>query len=732
MKANKSSTCFVACLTVLSAAISQAYAADEGGTVVKGEVTPKLVYFNYTGGPGDGSPQYLQAYFGSERSWTGKDDSGFYADLDVDLKIGDYFSLERQGFGRDSHRGNIKGGNSDVGFTGYYSHYRLNSGGLDYLNRPGTANNPVATGYTLSGTNGSLHLSNFNDDTDGQTRYSVERTRYGVGVKFKPDLLGKGTSLALNVDGYKREGNKFSTFVFGNSDITPTNIVDQKQARWRGYDRPVDENMGRFSLNFTANPGGLFQFAYDGSIEEFNSKARTPLMEDFQANIEANPLLTLAGDMMLHFVPDTTLMTHAFRFSKNYGSTALAAGYGMSRLKQDSFSDDQLATQFNSGKINTQNAFFNVNHRLASSTSIEGFIKYFDRQNKSSDGVSGGGLGLDRTVRDEWGVRIADLETLEYGLAATFRGLPVKSSLAAGWKHADTERDLQYNTIPTDDNIGAWPTVVLLQDRSKSDEIYLRWNARPTKDMTLRVTPSWLRASKTGYVTEAEDSFNLKTGLGYALSNQAHLNVYYHYKDKKNGDQSFADTDKLGAVEGDVVLLGPSYRQKADDQFHAVGLSISHNPSEWVTVSGSLDWAQNDFETYFFGTNRRRFEQVIVFDQRGTSAYKVNTLSLSLNADYQPTDQLKLRASYTFSDSSGDLNTTSTADPAISIDGVSSYVVNDKIDSQVHSLAFGADYELKTNLTLKGGYIYDRYKDKVYSNLNGGHHSLMLGVSVGF
>lgn len=180
MKANKSSTCFVACLTVLSAAISQAYAADEGGTVVKGEVTPKLVYFNYTGGPGDGSPQYLQAYFGSERSWTGKDDSGFYADLDVDLKIGDYFSLERQGFGRDSHRGNIKGGNSDVGFTGYYSHYRLNSGGLDYLNRPGTANNPVATGYTLSGTNGSLHLSNFNDDTDGQTRYSVERTRYGV------------------------------------------------------------------------------------------------------------------------------------------------------------------------------------------------------------------------------------------------------------------------------------------------------------------------------------------------------------------------------------------------------------------------------------------------------------------------------------------------------------------------------------------------------------------------
>lgn len=489
MKANRMSKYFVPCLTVLAAAIGQAYAADEKGTVVTGEVTPKLIYFNYNSGPGGGSPQYLQAY-GGQRDWSGDDRSGVYADIDLNLKVGDFFSLERQGFGRDSHRGNLKGGSSDIGFSGYYGHYRSDNGGLDYLNRPGTANNPVATipPYNPAGNAGYLTL--FNDDTGGETNYNIERTRYGVGVKFKPDLLGKGTSLALNFDGYKRDGNKFSTYVFGNGDITP-NSAAQKQARWRGYDRPVDEDMGRFSLNFTAAPGGMFQFAYDGSYEKFNSKARTALMTDFQAAIEANPALTLAGTSDLHFVPDTTLMTHAFRLSKNYGKTALAVGYGMSRLEQDSYSNDQAAagSGYDNGKISTENAFFNVNHRFSPGVGIEAHVKYFNRDNDSNKGIVGGSV-LDRTVRDTWGVNINNIETLSYGLAATFNGLPAKSSVTLGWKHEDTDRDLEYQTVPSPANLGPWPTVVLLQDRSKSDEIYLRWNARPMKDMTLRVTSS--------------------------------------------------------------------------------------------------------------------------------------------------------------------------------------------------------------------------------------------------
>lgn len=738
MKANKSSKYFVACLTVLAAAISQAYAADEDasaagerGPTVAGEVTPKLIYFNYSGDPGGDSLQYLQA-FGGERGWDGDTDSGFYADLDFNLRIGDYFSMERQGFGRDSHRGSIRGGNDSAGFSGYYSHYRSGSHGLDYLNRPGTENNPVDPAYfTAPAHTNSGFLSWFNDDSPANPNYHTERTNYGVAVKFKPNLLGKGSSLSVGVDGYERDGNKFATFVAGNGDFTnsltaaltgdPATTGVRTPQRWRGYQKPIDENMGRFSLNFTAAPKGMFQFAYDGSLEKFRSGAPTFMMEDVSKlsnGVTMDP--AWIGAWPMHFVPDTTLKTNNFRLSKTIGNTALAAGYGMSQLEQDEVSVVQADAGF-TGKISTDNAFFNINHRLSSGVGLEGYVKYFQRDNQSTEAPAG---ILDRNVRDEWGVRVNKLETLDYGVAASFRGLPARSSLTAGWRHLDTDRDLQWNYL-TATNIGQWPTTSVYSDETQSDELYLKWSARPVKDMTLRLAPSWVRANKTGLVSEAEDAFNLKAGLGYALTNQTHLNAYYNYKDKKNGDQSFIDTNKPGAGAEPTTTI--EYEQKADDTFHAAGLSLNYAPSEWVNLSGSLDWSQNDFETYFFGTNMRRFEANIVFDPRGASAYKVDTLSLSLNADYQPTDVLKLRASYTLSDTSGDIKTASTATAV-----PTTYVVNDKIDNLLHSLAFGVDYALKNNLTIKGGYVYDRYRDKAFSNLDGSHHSLMLGASVRF
>lgn len=731
MKASRTSKYFVPYLTVLAAAISHAYAADEGGTVVTGEITPKLVYFNYTGGPDGGAPQYLQA-FGGDRGWSDNTDAGFYADLDMNLRIGDYFSLERQGFGLDSHRGSLRGGNSSVGFSGYYSHYRSGSHGLDYLNRPGTANNPVDPAYfTAPGHTNSGFLSRFNDDSPADVDYHTERTTYGVAMKFKPGVLGKGRSLSLNFDGYKRDGNKFATWVAGNGDFTnsttaaltgdPATTGVRTPQRWRGYEKPVDENMGRFTLNFAAAPGGVFQFAYDGSVEKFRSQATTYMMEDV-VNLSNGVTMTPSevGAWPMHFVPDTTLMTHNLRVTKAFANTAVAAGYGMSKLEQDEQSVVQREVGF-TGEIETENAFLNVNHRFSQSIGGEAYVKYFQRDNQSTETPAG---ILDREVRDMWGVRVNKLETLDYGLAGTFRGLPARSSLSAGWRHLDTDRDLQWNYLTAAPNIGQWPTTSLYGDKTKSDEIYLKWVARPFKDMTFRIAPSWVWADKTGLTREAEEALNVKTGLGYALSTKTHLNAYYNFKDKKNDDHSFVDTSKPTGAEPTTTN---EYAQKADDTFHAAGLSLNHSPSEWVTLSASLDWSQNDFETYFFGSNVRRFETNIVFDPRGASAYKVDTISLSLNGDYQPTDQLKLRASYTLSDTSGDIQTSSTATAV-----PTTYVVNDSIENRLHSLAFGVDYALDAKRTLKGGYVYDHYEDKLYSNLDGGHHSVMVGVAIGF
>jgi predicted porin len=167
------------------------------------------------------------------------------------------------------------------------------------------------------------------------------------------------------------------------------------------------------------------------------------------------------------------------------------------------------------------------------------------------------------------------------------------------------------------------------------------------------------------------------------------------------------------------------YSQKADDTFHAAGASLNLTPSDRLNASIGLDWVQNDFETYFFGTNRRRFEaQSIVFDPRGISSFKVDTLSLSLNGDYQASDRLRLNAGYTFSKSDGDINTT-----GLEADLATPETQDDKIDHTLHSLMLGANYGLNKSMTLRGGYVFDKYDDDAYSALSGKVHTLMLGMS---
>ncbi len=716
MKTNKAVKYLFPCIGLLAAAVAQA--GEPSASSVSGQFTTKLYFFDFSGG----LPQYLQSYSGQE-SWSGDRDSGLYGDVDLSLRVSsdqrDTLVLERQGFGLDNHRARLRGGNEAIGFSGYYSHYRSNAGDLNYVNRPGTENNPTATGYTIGGNAG--YLSRFNDDSTGQGGYHVERTRYGIGVKFKPELMGTGTSLAVNFDGYQRDGTTFATWVAGNSDIAPVS-PDQRQARWRGYDKPVDEGMGRLSLNFTASPGGLFQFAYDGSFERFRNSARIAEMGDFQAAIEgpgsAPTGLTLASFDQLHFIPDSTLMSQSVRLSRTMGNTALAGGYGMSRLRQDSFSHAQVDAGYNTGRINTSNAFLSLSHRFLPAMSVEGHVKFHDREN-DSDAAPAGGL-LDRNVRDEWGVRIANIDSLDYGLAASFSGLPVRSTLTAGWKHRDIERDLQYNNISAAPNIGIFPTVSLYRSDTDSDEFFLKWVARPAKGTILRVTPSYVTADKTGFVTEPEKSLNLKLALSHAFQNGVQFNAYYHFKDKQNDNNGFIDTNK---PTGGPIVTGAEYRQKADDTFHAAGVSLAFFPSEWINVNAGINWAQNDFETYFFGTNARRFEANILFDQRGISTFEADTLSFSLTGDYQVSDELKFVAGYSLDLSDGDLTTTTTA---------LNDVVRDRIDHTLHSLSLGMHYMLRQRYTLRTGYTYEKYDDDVYDDISGSVHTLMVGLSVPF
>lgn len=706
------------CMVVLAAAMSQALAAETTASTVTGEITPKLYYFNYFDGPGADLTQFMERY-SSQEAWSGDRDSGFYADLDLNLTVSDQsrdiLTLERQGFGLNNHRGKARVNLDNLGFTGYYSHYRSASGGIDYLYNPSRVPGGTDPSYFFpAGTNtNSGYVAQFNDDSRGQTEYKIDRTTYGVGMKFKPGMLGEGTWLSVNYDGYKRDGNRFSTYVAGGSDVAGT--AARVLQRWRGFDQDIEEKMNKLSVNLTASPGGLFQLSYDGSYETFDNQARDNLMGDFAANF-GGFFAPASANKDLHFVPDSTLMTHAIRLSRTFGETAVAAGYGMSRLEQDSFTITQSLAGYNTGKISTDNAFLNINHRITPAMGLEGYIKYANRDNDSTFPAAG---LISATTNQTLGVRIDSVESWSYGLAATLRALPLKSSLTGGWKREDIDRDLTWTDVSA--TAGIAPQRSLYREQTVSDEVYLKWIARPMQGVTLRVTPSYLWADKTGLVTEPEKSLNLKAAVSYAAADGMQVNGYYNYKHKQNGNNTF--TNAL-ARDG----LGTSQTQDVDNTFHSAGASLNLTPAEQVSASVSLDWTQNDFESYYFSTNRRRFEaglttvNTLNFLIRDTSAYKVDTWSLSLNGDWQASDRLKLNAGYTLSVSKGDVASGLIAtELAGTIDG--------RIDNTLHSFILGANYGLKKNMTLRAGYIYDNYDDAVYDALSGGVHTLMAGVS---
>ncbi|MBU1396110.1 MAG: MtrB/PioB family outer membrane beta-barrel protein, partial [Gammaproteobacteria bacterium] len=476
-----------------------------------------------------------------------------------------------------------------------------------------------------------------------------------------------------------------------------------------------EEKMNKLSVNLTASPGGLFQLSYDGSYETFDNHARNYLMGDFAANF-GGFFNAASANKDLHFVPDSTLMTHAIRLSKAYGATTVAAGYGMSRLEQDSFTIRQTLAGYTTGEVSTDNAFLNVNHRVSPALGLEGYIKYANRDNDSTFPAPG---LISATEDQTLGVRINSVESFSYGLSATMRALPLKSSLTGGWKREDIDRDLTWTDTSLESGIA--PQRSLYREETVSDEVYLKWIARPMPGVSLRITPSYLWADKTGLVTEPEESLNLKAAVSYAAADGMQVNGYYNYKHRQNGNNTFTN-----ALANDG--LGTAQAQEMDNTFHSAGASLNLTPAEQISASVSLDWTQNDFESYFFSTARRRYEigslntNVLNFLIRDTSTYKVDTWSLSFNGDWQASDRLKLNAGYTYSMSEGDVASGLIAtELAGTIDG--------RIDNTLHSFILGANYGLKKNTTLRAGYMYDNYDDSVYDALSGGVHTLMAGVS---
>ena len=687
---------------------AEAEAPEEGGRVTTAVITPRLFLFDYFDGVGEDKTHFLERYDYRE-AFGGDTRSGVYGDVDLDVTVTederDVFVLERRGFGEHNHRGVAKYNTDTFGVYGSYSHYRSATGGIDYLFSPGqVAGGVLPAGAGTSG-DGTQPYKTFNDDA-ARFDYSIDRTTYAAGFKVKPPALKDMATVSVDYEGYRRDGNKFAPFFLGESGNVSGSGSGWGQSRWRGTSLDVDERMNRVGLTVAGSPNKLFSLAYEVSFEEFTSKAPELQAESYLADVGVaipSGANTAQRITSLFYVPDTQLVSHGIRASKTYNDrVVVAAGWGMSWLKQDSFSEFELVSGHTKGEIANDNAYLTANALVSPGVSVEGHIKYANRDNDSTY--------PDALISTTTAPRIDRINSLDYGVAASWRPGYLGSNLTLGWRHLDKERDLTFVT-------GAQtiaPAQTLYREDTVSDELYLKWTARPAMGWNLRVTPSFTWADDTGLVTEPEEMFKLKTMLSYAMPEGWVVSGFYDYTDKQNGNNSF--TDGTGTL---------SYNQEIDSTLHSAGVSVNGMLREHVNAYASLYWMQDDFSSYLFRTNIERWNPGVVFTLVDAPNYQVDSWVMSLGGDWQYSDKLRLDGSYTLSKSNGDVASGTVLTSLVTATGTTDAV----IDNTLHSFALGGNYLLNDKATLRVNYVYDRYSDDAYDLLSGGVHLLAVGVS---
>lgn len=711
-------------------AVSSLYAAEaaEGGATTtattSGEVTPKWYFYDYFSGVGSDRTQFLERYdyqkgLGNDRRSDG------WLDADFTLKISDadrdQLVLERLGFGRYNHRNRIAINREGFAVAGYFRQFRSATGGLDYQLSPGQVVGGTDASYFFPAqTNAnSGYVAQYNDDTDNRD-FNIKRSSYGVGAKAKSALFNGNGSLAVNFDGYQRDGRQLFNYALGGNDIrqagTNASIPSRVLQRWRGFSQEVDETSGHLSATAMLTPRNLLQLAYTFSWDKYDNNAANGTHADIAQYLAPGWQYDTGADITrpLGFVADSHLFSHGLRLAKSFAGVNLAAGYGQSRLEQDTFTQPQQRLGFDNGEISTDNAYVTFNSAVLSRIGLEGFYKFYQRDNDSSFPVTG---LLNPSAAEQLGVRINRIESDSFGLNARYHSRAIKSNFVLGWKHENKDRNLTFHnsTIgpPAVNGISAERS--FYSEHTSYDEVSLRINSQLGKGFSLRVTPSYLWASQTALVTDPKEQFKVKSAITYVSPGGTFVSGFYNYVDKSNNDHSILGTD------------GNLATQDVDRTAQSAGVSVNLTPSEWVTAQIGFTWLQDDFDALFYGANRRRFEapgNTTIFFLQDASNYNVDTYVINAGGDWKVSDTLTYTASYTYSRSSGHTASGLVLASLPSIDG--------EIDNAVHSLALGMQYAFNDSMRMGANYAIDYYNDDAFEQRTGGVHSIMVGLGVTF
>lgn len=516
--------------------------------------------------------------------------------------------------------------------------------------------------------------SNGADVLDGTYKQPnrIERTNLGTSLTMKPSLLGDLLTATVAYAGYQRKGSQYETFVQGahsSTDFNTTNLV-------------IDETVHKLSLNLSASPGGIFDLAYEAAIERFNNHSG-----DDSSSTAANTVTNRSTQDMF-YLQDSTQFTQAISASKQFGGQfAVAAGFSTAKLEQDTFLATTQPTD--PGDVTTDSAYLTLNANATDRLDLEGHVKVSNRDNDSR--YTGPTPNL-----------VEKLNSLEYGLSANYRLDLWKSTLTFGLDRHDLDRDL-----PVSDG-------VFFHDETQSNEVFIKFNARPAQGVTVQVRPTYTWTGKTALPTEPENAFELKTLVSYVSPTGLLVSGYYNYKHQKNNELSITETFQTNT---------DSITQNIDDTFHTAGATLAFSPTENINASASLFCTRTDAETYYTSFARTGSGDINLVSLFDLLNYKVRAVGVVLSADWQATDYLVLRGAYSYTKSKGD-----TANTSVAVTGA----VPAFIDSTIHAVSVGGEYKLNKTTSLTGFYQFEHYDDDAYTAMTGGLHTIMMGLSIRF
>ena len=634
--------------------------ATQAGLNISGLITPKLYYFDYTDGPvaTENNNHFFQQFVPMESS-DGETGSGVFPELDLDLTASDASHVFTMQ--REAH--GQANQHNNIGFE----HEKISASA--YYNTFAT------------GANGADSILTANKRPN-----EIERTNLGTNLTFKPALLGEMMRATLAYDGILRRGSQYETYApnpGSTSTFNSANLI-------------IDDQVHKVSLSLSASPFKLFDIAYEGSRESF--KNYSTLNASGPAGVYLATTDTTGS--VSFFIPDTSQVTHSLRASKQFGErTLLSLGLASSTLEQETFYGTTGSAL--PGEITNTSTYLTLHSQIPWGIGAEAFIKRNKRDNDLKYNIGSSLLVPNMS---------ADLS--EYGLSLNRPLNYLNSTLSLAYKYVDHSRQLPVTTSDP----------IFFKDETRSNEVMLKWNARPTKGLNVQISPSYTWSNDTGLPTEPEKSFQFKTSASYITSAGLLISGYYNYRHTRNNEQSITET---ATVSIDTTPLS-SINQRIDDKYHTAGASISYAPTENINTSASVFWNQTDAETYyidFLYQNLSSQTGIYYANLINLLNYKVNSTGATLNADWQATDNLMVRGAYSYLRSQGD-----TAEPNTPVIGA----VPAFLDNTIHSISLGAEYRVSKTTMLQGIYQYEHYEDDAYPTLDGGLHTLMLGLSLKF